>query len=429
MTGISKSFQSCYDPRPGIEAALEKAIALSRGSKRYAIADGQLVYEQHRCYRYAFSLVEESSWELPDGTDLQLSSSDFVHPLPVELSCTKDLTVTITVVQRLPERTLASAQLAVDRAFLLRKMKDALNSLASSAQLGLKLFGYLDCPDVVAAPHLVETIADVFTPDNAQRLAIQRALGSELLMILGPPGTGKTDVLAAIAMLHALLYKSRVLITSHTNIAIDNAIIRLTGFMRKHGLEHWLDDQCVVRYGDPHLAELETDPYRNVTMPLIVADYIQHPCEEIARLEHRHEEVLDQIAKDQEELPERERAWQQRKVTLSQQRNRVVTDLETLEVDEHRRLAPMMEQLIPLLEKGEQVKQCMSQALASWRAGATRLQLLQRDYQRQLKPYQAECKKLERLRKYKSVIASRPSSLRENGKRIWMPGFRCSQSR
>jgi len=263
------AFQPRPNPRPLIEEALELAIKLSTSNKSYPISDGRLVYEEHRRYRYAYKL--EWFWDLADGTDLQLRSSDF-DGLPVQLSNTKDDVVTIVVNPRLPEHTLDRAQLVVDRAYLLRKLKEPLDPLRVSVtpmQLGLKLFGHLDCLNLTVSSHLVDEIKDVFSLDQAQRLPIRRLLESELLMILGPPDTGKTDVLAAIALLHALLYKYRVLICSHTNIAIDNVITCLVGFIRKYGLEHWMDDLVIVRFGDPHLAELETDDYRNVTVPLI----------------------------------------------------------------------------------------------------------------------------------------------------------------
>src|SRR6266581_1407429 len=134
---MSKAFHSRKNPRPEIEEALDRAIALSIGSRRYLVTDGRLVYEQHRRYRYAFTLVE-GAWDMPDGADLQLSSSDLTNPLPIVLSGTKDDAVTITVTQRLTEHTLASAQLVIDRAFLLRELKDALLREATTAQLGLK---------------------------------------------------------------------------------------------------------------------------------------------------------------------------------------------------------------------------------------------------------------------------------------------------
>ncbi|WP_162005278.1 AAA domain-containing protein [Dictyobacter vulcani] len=224
------------------------------------------------------------------------------------MSNTKDDCVTITVTQRLPERTLSCAHLVIERAHLLRKMKDVLVQFHASPGLGLKLFGYRECIEETVASSLLDTISDVFVPDDAQHLAIQRALGSEVQLILGPGGTGKTDVLAAIAMLHAVLYKRRVLIASHTNIAIDNAMIRLAAFFRKQGMGCFLDKQNLVRAGSPHLAELETDAYRHVTLSSIVNDEIALQREEIARIERRREEVLSAIATYQEAFPGHARA-------------------------------------------------------------------------------------------------------------------------
>ena len=62
-----QSFRPCPDPRPLIEEALELAIKQSAGNKKYNISDGQLVYEEHRRYRYAYKL--ERTWDLADATD------------------------------------------------------------------------------------------------------------------------------------------------------------------------------------------------------------------------------------------------------------------------------------------------------------------------------------------------------------------------
>ena len=65
-----------------------------------------------------------------------------------------------------------------------------------------------------------------FRLDDSQRRAVEAALGlrkNEILLIVGPPGTGKTRVIAKIA--YELMKRGeKVLITSHTNRAVDNAI-------------------------------------------------------------------------------------------------------------------------------------------------------------------------------------------------------------
>jgi hypothetical protein len=377
-----------------MKRALERAIELSVGKKEYTLTDGRLIYEHHRRYRYAFT--QESSWDIPDGTDFQLKSSDFDH-LPVELSNTKDDCITITTTQRLPERTLSYAHLVIERAYLLRKMKEALTQATPSADLGLKLFGHLECSDTVAASSLVDTISDVFVPDDAQRFAIQRSLASDVQMILGPGGTGKTDVLALIAMLHAILYKHRVLITSHTNIALDTAMIRLATFYREHGMESFLEDQNVVRAGTPHLAELETDAYRDITLSLIVNGFIKQQREKIAHLEDQRKEVLQECETYQEEIPRLVRAWEHRKEVIPHQRKRALADLKDLEAEEQRRLTPILAQLSSLQERDAKAVERMNQAKASQRADEALLKPQQQDDTRERTPDTPALKPLKRL--------------------------------
>ncbi len=68
-------------------------------------------------------------------------------------------------------------------------------------------------------------------------------------------------------MLHALYFNYRVLITSHTNVAIDHAIDRLTTFFREHGLCQWLDEQRVVCFGGPALTGLFSSPQKVLVLP------------------------------------------------------------------------------------------------------------------------------------------------------------------
>jgi K+/H+ antiporter YhaU regulatory subunit KhtT len=400
---MSNVFRPRKDPQQEMEEALDKAIALSAGKRHYNVTGGQWLYEQHRRYRYTFTLVE-GAWDLPDSTDLQLSSADLINPLPVELSGTKDDTVTITVTQRLTESTLTSAQLMVDRSFLLRRLKEAFRRKATTAQLGLKLFGVLDSPDNEAASHLVDTIQNAFIPDESQRQALLRALASPLLVIQGPPGTGKTNVLAATALLHAILFGYRVLIVSHTNVSLDNAVICLTQFFRACGLEQWLNEQRLVRFKNPHLAKLEEEEYRTITLPLIVTDRVTSHREEMERVEQRRAIILKQLAEYREELPEQVQMWQQQVVALQRKCKQAERTLADLEVEERARLAPIMEQLIPRLDQRAKEEQTMKDASANWEEAARQLQPSQLSYQEQWTRYETINRKLEHLRKYPLVI-------------------------
>ncbi len=68
---------------------------------------------------------------------------------------------------------------------------------------------------------------------NTQELAVKRALGNnKLTFIQGPPGTGKTTVIVEI-ILQMLERGKRILVTSTTNVAVDNALEKLLKFKQK----------------------------------------------------------------------------------------------------------------------------------------------------------------------------------------------------
>jgi len=72
-------------------------------------------------------------------------------------------------------------------------------------------------------------VKDGFLLDESQVRAVESVLAlndNELLLIVGPPGTGKTKVIAK-ASYELMKRGERVLITSHTNRAVDNAIENL----------------------------------------------------------------------------------------------------------------------------------------------------------------------------------------------------------
>ena len=78
-------------------------------------------------------------------------------------------------------------------------------------------------------PVPAETLLDGLEADQAD--ALERALGSDLLLVLGPPGTGKTETLArTVAAL--LLAGERVLLLAPTHAAVDTALARIAAAAR-----------------------------------------------------------------------------------------------------------------------------------------------------------------------------------------------------
>ena len=94
---------------------------------------------------------------------------------------------------------------------------------------GLPIWQVLTEERVAKLPDGEDTVK--FSEDSqlnkGQKDAVRKALrAKELLLIWGPPGTGKTEVIAEIARQEAML-GNKTLIVSQANLAVDNAIARL----------------------------------------------------------------------------------------------------------------------------------------------------------------------------------------------------------
>ena len=78
--------------------------------------------------------------------------------------------------------------------------------------------------------------------NESQEAAVVKSLyAKDLCLLQGPPGTGKTTVIAELIWQHIRLnQKSRIMLTSQTNLAIDNALSRLLGeFVKSRKSEMW----------------------------------------------------------------------------------------------------------------------------------------------------------------------------------------------
>lgn len=123
----------------------------------------------------------------------------------------------------LPAR-ISRGLLVVDDTALLRKLAEVLDGIAANekptSSLATTIFHPADAE--VGSTKLCNTPA--YSPlEEHQRRAVEQACGSSLTFVWGPPGTGKTYVIARL--LAALIEAGeRVLVASHTNAAVDQAL-------------------------------------------------------------------------------------------------------------------------------------------------------------------------------------------------------------
>ncbi len=110
--------------------------------------------------------------------------------------------------------------------FLYEKMEKDLKQLLEpehpyQAEMALRTFAKLPSQQLEFLP--VVTGPDL---NDAQRGAVEKALGHQLSFLWGPPGTGKTTTLACL-LVELLRNERRILVVSNTNTALDQALWRL----------------------------------------------------------------------------------------------------------------------------------------------------------------------------------------------------------
>ena len=259
--------------REAMDRGLVDEIKVQKQNVHHTALNGHLISENNRRYIYEFTL--EMPWDPEDDITVVVKFEGTVdQDIKATIINSTGITIKIATEKPLPPDALQKIRLVDDSTQLLERLREALKSNdEGAALLGSKSFGLLPYTNNDWLPPVA--FGSKFIPDDSQHRAITMALGSEVTYIIGPPGTGKTSTLAAIAFTHLCMGHS-VLIVAHTNIAIDNAIMRLADIChdsRNRTALQALEAGSIIRYGIPQLEERIKEEYSNVHLPMIVARY------------------------------------------------------------------------------------------------------------------------------------------------------------
>jgi len=259
---------------PALQAMLQEmdsALAaelkkVSHERTGHVATNGRLIGQVGGQSLYAFTLAE--LWEPQDDTPIRVNGAGLRHCSASVVTAVGN-NISIAVSQQLSDAACQRVTLQADPTILLEKLREMLDGIEEPAsQLGSKLFKIMPFGTGVAP--LPALPAAFSHPTNSQQHAIQQALGNEVSYIIGPPGTGKTATLAAIA--YALIKADKTaLIVSHTNIAVDNAILKLAEYA--DGTPE-LRAGRIVRFGPPQLAAVRNQPHGKYIYPPHIASRI-----------------------------------------------------------------------------------------------------------------------------------------------------------
>ncbi len=203
------------------------------GGKKYRIIDGEKLPTKGGEYLYAFDT--DTDLHFPDGTAIKLWFPEHIVSGYV-ISC-EDFTILIRTTEYIGEK-IDSVEFTAEQWQLLDALMERLGEMnPDTGSLAYEI-----------ASNGRKQIAQWQGIQCGQNAAFNRATSKGITFIWGPPGTGKTETLANIALEH-MAHGRRVLMLSYSNVSVDGALLRVA---KKADLP----DGRIIRYGYPRMKEL-----------------------------------------------------------------------------------------------------------------------------------------------------------------------------
>lgn len=205
----------------------------STGGKKYKAVDGVRLNTKNDEYLYIFDT--DTDYHFPDGTPIKIYLLEKIIVAYV-IYC-EDFSMMIRTIEDIGHEVV-SIEFTAEQWLLLEMLIERLNEMSPTDN---SIAFELACK----GKSKINPMRNVIKGQNA---ANYRALSEKITFIWGPPGTGKTETLASIA-LEYLSKGKRVLMLSYSNVSVDGALLRVTSKADYPAGQ-------IVRYGYPRVKEL-----------------------------------------------------------------------------------------------------------------------------------------------------------------------------
>lgn len=231
------------------QALQEEIEEIKRGGGESKIIGREVKFLGEKANSYIYQAIIDNPAELPDDSPIQVKTE--TESVKGNIINIEGLVLTFSLESDIGN-SLTTITITSNPYYLLEILKERLEESKSDYKLAQIAFGQ-------SKPNIGEN--NSFAPsmglETYQQKAVAKALGSDVSFIWGPPGTGKTYVLSVIA--EELFKKDKsILIVSHTNIAIDNALQRIAKTLEKSKNEEYFDGK-VIRYGVANIKDYFKD--------------------------------------------------------------------------------------------------------------------------------------------------------------------------
>ena len=270
-------------------AALQDEIVVAKrnsSSSAVPLTNGRKVAALGSAHQYAFLI--DSVLNMPDGAPGELVVPEKA-PLAATIVSAEGLRIVISVETDLGN-FVPTAKLQTNLTILMRKLIERIENNANRENPAAERM--LGNATVSGAPEK-PTFQPTLNPNQLD--ALESALGRNLTVIWGPPGTGKTHTIGTITE-HLNIASRTVLLVSHTNTAVDQAIKHVANSMK-----HQLADGAVVRVGEVKDDVLRKD-FPDVLLKTQVERRSRELVEERERLSSQKQDLADEMATAQESV-------------------------------------------------------------------------------------------------------------------------------
>lgn len=272
-----------------------EAIKRGKGGSIVKIFNGRFLREISGLSVYVFNL--ENFLAVLDESPAEIEIRGYRYPAQVLL--TQGLEVEIGI-ERFCGQFIPEARLQTNLWYLLellkRKYAECQSGLArTDFHLSEVLFSGSESHSKPANQTGINYSSYKDPPNEAQKDAIEASFSSQLSVIWGPPGTGKTKTVAKAIEAH-LNAGRRVLLVSHANNAVDEALEDVAEHLKATA---FYQEGKLVRLGKPqeeHLKKLERD-YELVLLDKIADKLGESLTREKNALESKKGELDDVLAR------------------------------------------------------------------------------------------------------------------------------------
>lgn len=210
------------------------------GGKRQRLFDGKRIGFFNG--RYVYTFESDVALNYPEGTQINIWRQGICIPCRV-MSC-EDFSIIISIGADLGP-SISSIEFSAEPWQLLNAL---INQLSNTCDHPSEIVHELICSGHKQIDRDNQRIT------TGQKTAIKMSFNQPITFIWGPPGTGKTQTLASIALAH-IKQGNRVLMLSYSNVSVDGAIMRI------HALSPHMDPGILLRYGYARQADLLNHDY------------------------------------------------------------------------------------------------------------------------------------------------------------------------